>query len=355
MPEIVEEDLLRRASAAAGPDATVTGLRRLEGGISSLTYAATLVGGGDGDDGERRPIVLKVAPPGLPPVRNRDVLRQAAVLRTLAALPGFPVPAVVLADDGAPPLFGMELCPGEAYEPGLDVSPAPPDPATAAARIRVAARALARLHSRTPDALGVGDEPVTAAAGELDRWARLFTTVDADLAPGHDTLRARLAAHVPPDGPPALLHGDYRLANMLFVSSRLTGVIDWEIWSVGDPRLDLAWLLMHARPAHVFHEDRPAADRAAGAGLPSPVELREEYLAARRADGATPGELAPVAADLGWFLALCHYKTASTTAAIVKRARKQARPDPALVVAGRHLDDVLTAGHRALDETVQFG
>jgi aminoglycoside phosphotransferase (APT) family kinase protein len=189
---------------------------------------------------------------------------------------------------------------------------------------------------------------VTPVPEELGRWERLFVTVDADLAPGHEKLLARLAERIPADGPPTLLHGDYRLANMLFVGPELEAVIDWEIWSVGDPRSDLAWLLMHAQPGHIFHEDRSPADRAAGSELPTSNELVEEYVSARAADGADDEAIVRVTDDLAWFLGLCYYKTASTTAVIVKRDRKRARPDPKLVVAARHLHEVLEAGHTAL-------
>jgi aminoglycoside phosphotransferase (APT) family kinase protein len=345
------DDLLLRATGAARrtrPDAVVTGLRRLEGGVSSLTYASTLE-----TRGERLPIVVKVAPPGLAPVRNRDVLRQAGVLHRLAGLDGFPVPGVVLEDEGAPPdvppLFAMELRPGDSYEPLLDVSPTPPDAETAATRMRVAVRALARLHAETPKSLGLGDEPVSPVTEELQRWRRLFATVDPGIGAGHEKLAARLAERPPVDGTPALLHGDYRVANMLFLGPVLEAVIDWEIWSVGDPRSDLAWLLMHVRPAQVFHEQRPPADRAAGALMPSMAELTTEYVDARRAYGADERSVAAATADLAWFLGVCYYKTASTIAVIWKRERRRPDPDPKLAVAARHLDEVLEAGHRVLD------
>ncbi|WP_207634256.1 phosphotransferase [Candidatus Frankia alpina] len=63
--------------------------------------------------------------------------------------------------------------------------------------------------------------------------------------PGHEKLHERLAGSVPAGVEPRVLHGDFRLANMLFSGATLEAVIDWEIWSVGDPRSDLAWLLMH--------------------------------------------------------------------------------------------------------------
>lgn len=322
-------------------------LRRLEGGVSSLTYAAVLT-----DPVGDRPVVLKVAPPGLEPVRNRDVLRQARILERLDGLSGFPVPAVLFQDPGAPPevppLFGMELRPGEAYEPLLDVSPEPPAAEIAGVRMRAAARALGRMHGPTPADLGLSDEPVSGVRDELDRWQRLFATVDADIAVGHEKLYDRLTQQVPASTGARLLHGDFRLANMLFRGRDLEAVIDWEIWSVGDPRADLAWLMMHARPAHVFHEDRSLQDVAAGSALPSPEELVAEYVEERRSAGATEADLRATGQHLDWFLAVCYYKTASTIAVIWKRERKRAEPDPKLVVADRHLDEVLRAGHEVL-------
>ncbi len=351
MENIDLDGLLVRATAAARrrvPDAELRGLRRLEGGVSSLTYATTLVG-----DRADRPVVLKVAPAGLPPVRNRDVLRQARALRSLGRLSGFPVPEVLFEDPGAPPevppLFAMALCPGDSYEPLLDVSAAPPEPEIVAERVLVAARALATLQSVTPDRIGLGGEQASAVGGELERWRRLFDTVDDDIAPGHEKLAARLAERIPAGVAPRLLHGDYRLANMLFEGPHLTAVIDWEIWSVGDPRSDLAWLLMHLEPAHVFHESRPEADVHSASRLPTREQVWEEYAEHRRALGADEGELAATAADLAWFLGVCYYKTASTIAVIWKRERKLPSPDAKLVTADQHLGEVLAAGHAALD------
>lgn len=350
--ELDPDDLIQRATRAArrtSTTATVRGLRQLEGGVSSLTYASELL-----DENCVRPIVLKVAPPDLAPVRNRDVLRQARVLQQLDGLAGFPVPGVLFEDGGdppgVPPLFAMELLPGDSYEPMLDVSDTPPLPEVAAERMRVAARALARMQSVSPQALGVGDEPVSPVTEELDRWQRLFATVDPDIGAGHEKLHARLAERTPEGIDPRLLHGDYRVANMLFTDSGLEAVIDWEIWSVGDPRSDLAWLLMHVEPAQVFHEHRSQADRAAGSQMPSQQELIDVYAAARRELGASEEEVRAATSELDWFLGVCHYKTASTIAVIWKRERKRESPDPKLEVAARHLGEVLDAGHRVLDQ-----
>lgn len=342
--EITDADVARRATAVARrtwPGAAVSGVRRLEGGVSSLTYAARLEA-----DGEPRDVVLKLAPPGLEPVRNRDVLRQARVLDVLADLDGFPVPAVVMRDAGdppvVPPMFAMELRAGQAYEPLLDVSDAPPSAEEVVVRQHALARALAVLQSRTPAELGVADEPVAPARFELERWQRLLDTVDDDIAVGHQDLAARLAERTPADVAPVLVHGDYRAANMLFVGPRLEAVIDWEIWSVGDPRPDLAWILMHTNPSHEFHPDRSPADVEAGRLMPSADELLATYLDAR---GGEDG----VTADLSWFLGVAHYKVAATIAVIWKRERKRAEPDPKLIHSAARLDRVLAAGHAAMD------
>src|ERR1700712_1687231 len=104
-------DVLRRATAGSGR--SLTDLEVLQGGASSLTYAART--------GSGTRVVVKVAPPGLEPVRNRDVLRQARVLAALAAVPDVAVPAVLGTDAGSPPeippLFVMSYVEGESYEP----------------------------------------------------------------------------------------------------------------------------------------------------------------------------------------------------------------------------------------------
>lgn len=339
MSELDESAVIARVRAAAQtrwPGSTIVGLTPLPGGVSSLTYRSTLTRPGSPDAG----IVVKVAPPGLPPVRNRDVLRQSRVIASLDAIPEMRMPSILFEDNGTPNLFVMTLMPGDSYEPLLDVTAEPPMPEVVADRARTAARMLAAMHSFTSGELGVGDEPVVKLAEELDRWARLFDTVDDDICAGHRELYERLSRTRPVPIADRLVHGDYRLANMLFDGRELTAVIDWEIWSVGDPRTDLAWLLMHCDPAHRFHEKRSIADETAGAAMPSADELAAEYV-----EGGGDTDLLD---SIDWFLAYCLYKTASTVSALVKRNRRRPDPDPTLVVAAQHLVDVVARGGEAM-------
>jgi aminoglycoside phosphotransferase (APT) family kinase protein len=119
----------------------VGALRPLPGGASSLTYAGVLSGG------DR--VVVKVAPAGLEPVRNRDVLRQATVLRLLGPT-AVPVPEVLWTDGGdppdVPPLFVMTFVEGVSLEPLFDLD-GNDDEAVVAARMRNAARTMGELHA----------------------------------------------------------------------------------------------------------------------------------------------------------------------------------------------------------------
>jgi aminoglycoside phosphotransferase (APT) family kinase protein len=296
VPELDLDDL----SARLGP-AGVHGLRPLTGGASSLTYAGER-------EGQR--VVVKVAPPGLEPILHRDVLRQARVLRALAAN-DVPVPAVLLEDAGAPPevppLFVMSFLEGTSLEPLYDLEHEREDPAVVGARMRDAARAMARLHAVDPGV--VGEEPIVGIADEIDRWCRLLETVDAALAPGWTGVADALRASMPAPVPPAIVHGDFRLGNLLALGPRITAIIDWEIWTVGDPRVDLGWFLVNADP------DTYRRPTGYAGVLPTPDELAEVY-----------GEVA----DRAWFEALACFKSTATWSLILKHNRRRSAPDPDL-------------------------
>jgi aminoglycoside phosphotransferase (APT) family kinase protein len=315
-------ELVARGEAAARerwPEAAIRGLEPLQGGISSLTYSARIAG--TEPETNERPVVFKVAPPGLAPVRNRDVLRQARVLRALHGAPGVQVPEVLVQDGGSPPFFVMEFVAGEAYEPKWDVSASPPSPELVDARARAAAVMLARLQAVDPGAVGLAGEPVLSPAEELERWGLLFATAGDDLRGDEVLLREALARRIPEPGAARILHGDYRLGNMQFSDEHLAAIIDWELWSLGDPRHDLAWLMAFADPIQQRVSRRDAANQAAADAMPGPEELLAEYLGAAGID---------VPEELNWFIALCYYKLGATMSVLAKRNRRQAEPDPGL-------------------------
>jgi len=321
---ILAGDLGARAQRVVDDGVVVGPVAPLTGGASSLTFLTEV--GGDR-------VVLKAAPPGLPAVRNRDVLRQGVLMRALAGRPGVVVPEVLFEDAGAPPFLAMSFVPGECVEPVLADRGALPA-AEVRARYLDAVRVLAALHELHPAEIGLGHEPVVSPQAEIDRWTRAFETVPADLQGDYLRCARRLSETLPPPLPPVVTHGDYRLGNTLCADGRLTAVIDWEIWAIGDPRVDVTWLAFFTDEAQ-----HPAAPSPDPTGTPSVAELLDAYTEAR-------GQAQP---DLDWFRALTKYKEAAATALLIKRGRRSAplpdslaRMEPALP---RLLDEALTLVH----------
>jgi aminoglycoside phosphotransferase (APT) family kinase protein len=282
-------------------------------------------------------VVVKVAPPGVRPIAHRDVLRQARVIRALAAT-SVPVPEVLFDDPGdppaVPPLFVMSHVDGSTSEPLFDDDDCGPE-AVVAERFRNAAAIMARLHRIEPGAVGLASEPVIGPSAEVERWCHTLETVDAALVPGWRGVAAALDSSTPPALPAAIVHGDFRLGNLLAVDDRITAVIDWEIWSVGDPRVDAGWFLINcdpmtyrrsARAARYIHATPPLAELAA--------VYREEL-----------GREVP---ELDWFCALACFKSAATWSLIVKHNRRREHADPGLEAMASALPQLLSRARELL-------
>src|ERR1700689_4146544 len=138
------------------PGAKVLDVTPLTGGTSSLTFVVELAGVAAAET----PVVLKVAPPGLAPVRNRDVLRQAR-LQKAAQGAGRPLaPDVLFSDLGdppeVPPFMAMNLVAGDCVEPVLCDAAQRPGPDQVRARFLDAVQVLAQLHAIAPAAVELG-------------------------------------------------------------------------------------------------------------------------------------------------------------------------------------------------------
>lgn len=285
-------DELHGRLAGAG----VGDIHPLAGGASSLTFAAAMGG---------RPVVVKVAPPGVEPIGHRDVLRQARIIKALAAS-DVPVPAVLWEDPGSPPLFVMSRVDGDCVEPLFDGCP----PGTGLAdRYRNACRAMAALHRLSPAALGLADEPVVDPAAEVRRWCDTLGTVDPALVPGWQDVRDALLGCAPEATGPGVVHGDFRLGNLVAVGARIDAVIDWEIWSIGDPRIDAGWFLINCDPDTYRRVSRDDV-------APPVAELAAIYR----------DRLGRAVGDLDWFTALACFKSAATWSLIVKHNRRRRSP-----------------------------
>jgi aminoglycoside phosphotransferase (APT) family kinase protein len=247
-----------------------------------------------------------------------------------------PVPEVTAEDAGdppdVPPLFVMSFVDGSSLEPLFDRD-GDDEPSVVANRMRNAARALAVLHSVRPARVGLADEPVVTLAEEVERWCQSLETVDDELVRGWPDVATRLRAAAPPPRPPAIVHGDFRLGNLLAVGPTVTAIVDWEIWSVGDPRVDLGWFLVNADPATYRRETRYATE------LPAPEALLDAY-----AD-----ELGFGVTDVAWFRALACFKSTATWSLIMKHNRRRSEPDAETEAMTAVLPDLLDRAHAFLD------
>ncbi|BBY41620.1 aminoglycoside phosphotransferase [Mycobacterium mantenii] len=319
MAELDLGDLRRRLSGAGVAD-----VAPLSGGASGLTFAGTAAG---------RRVVIKAAPPGVEPVAHRDVLRQARIIKALAGS-GVPVPAVLWEDvgdpPGTPPLYVMAHVEGDCVEPLFDDCP---PTGGLSDRYRNACRAMAALHRLAPTDLGLGDEPAVDPVAEVHRWSDTLRTVDPALAPDWPKVRYALLDCAPRAMTPRVVHGDFRLGNLLVTGSRVNAVIDWEIWSIGDPRIDAGWFLINCDP------DTYRRVAAPDGTVPPSAELAELY----------ESELGCAVSDLAWFRALACFKSAATWSLIVKHNRRRASPRAELEAMAAMLPGLLDRARSILD------
>jgi aminoglycoside phosphotransferase (APT) family kinase protein len=225
-------------------------VEQFPGGHSNLTY---LVHHGD------REYVLRRPPFGSKVKSAHDMGREVAVLSKLAPVYSRAPAVIAYCDDtdvlGAP-FYLMERRRGviirKDLPPGLDNQ-----------RIEHLCEelvdALVDLHAVDYRAAGLGDfgKPHGYVERQVKGWSERYIGSQTDDIPAMTEVAAWLAANMPADGPPALIHNDFKFDNVIFDPSleRITGVLDWEMATVGDPLMDLGTSLsywMQADDAAMF-------------------------------------------------------------------------------------------------------
>jgi aminoglycoside phosphotransferase (APT) family kinase protein len=213
----------------------------VEGGRSNLTY---VVSDGGSRWVVRRPPLGHVLPTAHDMAREHKVI---SGLRTTAV----PVPeTITLCQDteviGAP-FYVMEFVEGTPYRSRTELEALGPQRTAAIANSLV--DTLVDLHAVVPDEVGLGDfgRPEGFLERQLQRWKKQLDSSRSREIEGAGQLHERLAKHLPDSGPPAIVHGDYRLDNVLVDDEdRITAVLDWEMSTLGDPLTDLALLVAYA-------------------------------------------------------------------------------------------------------------
>ncbi|MGW4804684.1 phosphotransferase family protein [Kitasatospora sp. NPDC004272] len=285
-----------RAHLDAALPAPVAGpltARLFEGGRSNLTYLV--------EDGASR-WVLRRPPLGHVLATAHDMAREHRVLGALAgtAVP-VPRPVLLVEDTGVigAPFYLMEYVPGTAHRDAKALA-ALGEQRVHALGLRLV-DTLVALHALDPDAVGlVGfGRPEGFLERQLRRWGKQLDASRSREVPGADDLHRRLAETLPPSPAAALVHGDYRLDNVLVdAEDRIAAVLDWEMSTVGDPLTDLGLLVMYTELARRFDGLLPGA--ALAPGFPTTAELVRHYAHASGRD----------VAGLGWYVAFASFKLA---------------------------------------------
>ena len=267
-------------------DVAIDNLRTLTGGASRTTWAFEAV-----TPDERRSLILRIGPPD-------DVhagMELEARAQAAAAAAGAPVPHVLIADDspaalGNPYLICDEIK-GETIVRRIERQL---DQSGRSRLLSQCARALAAIHRADPNLPGL------THADQLDEWRERLDAMNDTTATFEWAFRW-LAARRPAPSPIVLVHGDFRMGNLIIDGSELAAVLDWELVQTGEVYEDLAWFCIRA-----WRFGAPA-DRAAG-GLGSIEDFLQGY---ERASGATVDRVAfhwwLVLATLRWGV-ICRYQ-----------------------------------------------
>ncbi|PSK98113.1 aminoglycoside phosphotransferase (APT) family kinase protein [Murinocardiopsis flavida] len=265
----------------------------IPGGRSNLSYR---VGDGRSEWVLRRPPLGHVLPTA------HDMAREHRVITALAGT-AVPVPAtVLLCEDPAilgAPFFLMEYAPGTPYRTADQLD------ALGAERTRAIVLSLVDtlvdLHTVAPAEVGLSDfgRPDGFLERQVRRWGRQLDASRSRDLPGVDELRSGLARRLPASPAATVLHGDYRLDNVLIgADDRITAVLDWEMSTLGDPLTDLAVLVAYSG------SDMPAVAGVSTAvdapGYPDTGEIVARYAERSGRD----------VSELDWYLGLAAFKLA---------------------------------------------
>jgi aminoglycoside phosphotransferase (APT) family kinase protein len=279
----------------------------LSGGTQNVIYR---IRRGENDS------VLRMPPPDAPPDRDKGILRE---WRIIEALDGTEVPhtaAVGVCPDASVlgrPFYLMGFVDG--WSPMELNERKWPDPfdTDLAARGDLAyqlAEGIALLSKVDWKAKGLQDlgRPDGFHERQVDRWIGFFERIKGREIEGLDEATQWLRTHKPLDFIPGLMHGDYQFANVMYrhgAPARLAAIVDWEMGTVGDPKLDLGWMVQSWPARTRGAEGEGATDSSEMSyvdmhGMPSRTEVVDHYakVSGRQVD------------DLDYYLVLAKWKLA---------------------------------------------
>lgn len=287
-----------------GP-AEALSLHVFRGGQSNPTYWV--------HDGKQA-FVLRKKPPGKLLPSAHAVEREARVTRALQST-NVPVAKVVAecTDESVvgTPFFVMEHVDGRVF---WNVQIPDESPATRAALYDELARVLAALHSVDPASVGLGDYGKVGKYVErqVRRWSKQYVASKTDELPDMDALMRYLPENIPDSERTTLVHGDYRLDNLIFDKSepKALALIDWELSTLGHPLADVAYACM------LYEVTLPKIGGLLGVDFEaSGIPRESEFVDAYRRHGGVADE-----SDFVYFKAFSLFRLAAIAQGVYKRS-----------------------------------
>ena len=273
--------------------------------------------------------VLRRKPMGALLASAHAVDREARVLRALAAT-AVPVPQVhALCEDASvigSAFYVMDHIEGrvlwDARLPGMT-------PSDRRAIYDQMNATIAALHSLDPAALGLGDfgRPGNYLARQIARWTSQYRASETEPIAAMDALIAWLPAHIPPHDATAIVHGDFRLDNLVLhpTEPRVVAVLDWELSTLGHPLADFAYHAMAWRLTPDLFRGLAGTDLAT-LGIPDEQSYLADYC---RRTGQNPPD------DWNTYIVFSMFRIAAIMQGITKRAQEGTAASAAAIDIGR--------------------
>ncbi|MGH2925604.1 MAG: phosphotransferase family protein [Solirubrobacterales bacterium] len=270
---------------------------RISGGRSNLTYGVRDAAGGRW--------ALRRPPLGERLASAHDMAREHRILSALGGT-DVPVPPVVgLCEDDSvngAPFYVMEFVDGPILRSRSEAEAEFDEPERSAIGDRVV-DTLVGIHAIDPDQVGLGTlgKKQDYVARQLHRWQGQWEKSRTEQLAVIDDVHRRLSERIPEQGPATVVHGDYRLDNMILsASGEVAAVVDWELCTLGDPLADVGMLIVYwSEPGDELMPLFEAPTTAPG--FPGREEVRERYA---RASGRDLSEIDFYVALAWWKLAI---------------------------------------------------
>ncbi|HXY21572.1 MAG TPA: phosphotransferase [Burkholderiaceae bacterium] len=297
-------------------------VQQFKGGQSNPTFLLSAGG---------RRYVLRRKPPGILLASAHAVDREFRVIRALA---GSQVPvarALVLCEDEqviGTAFYVMDYVDGRVFwDPALPGM----QRAERAAIYDELNRVIAALHRIDPAAFGLADygKPGNYIARQVARWTKQYRAAQTEHIEAADRLIDWLPAHIPQEGQTRVVHGDYRLDNVIFHPSepRILAVLDWELSTLGDPLVDFAYHCMAWHMPFDILRGLQGIDLDA-LGIPTEAAYLQRYL-------SRTGGQAVSSADWTYYLVFNMFRLVGILQGIVARALQGNAASPLALDTGK--------------------